>query len=157
VSQEINGMAVIFRSPNFRHPSDFQLGRFSACLILSSSFIFDRESSAQVASVRVPTETQSTGPVPLTWKRSQFHAVNTASHTPTLLMFLRLAFVPPLLLLLLNYYFAFFHPFSVPIKFYSCSVLFSSFNYTTSTFISSYMSFSFLYITFSFAQYVILY
>lgn len=158
MSHEINGMAVIFRSPNFRHPSDFQLGRLSACLVLSSSFIFDKESSAQVASVRVPTETQRTGSVPLTWKCSQFHAVNTASQTPNLLMFLRLAFVPPLVLLLpLNYYFSFFQPFSVAIKFHSCSTLSSSFNYTTSTFISSYRSFSFLCITFRFAQYFVLY
>jgi len=63
-------------------------------------------------------------------------------------MFLRLAFVPPLLLLLLNYYFSFFHPFSVPIKFHSCSTLSSSFNYTTSTFMSSYRSFSSFCITF---------
>lgn len=150
-------MAVIFRSPNFRHPSDFQLGCLSACLVLSSSFIFDKESWAQVASVRVPTETQRTGSVPLTWKCSQFHAVNTASQTPTLLMCLRFAFVPPLLLLLLNYYFSFFRPFSVPIKLYSCSTLSSSFNYTTSTFISSYRSFSSLCITFRFAQYSVLY
>jgi hypothetical protein len=149
-------MAVIFRTPNFLHPSDFQLGRLSACLVLSSSFIFDKESSAQVASVRVPTETQRTGPAPLTWECSQFHAVNTASQTPSLLMFLRLALVPPVLLLLLKYYF-FFHPFSVLIKFYSCSMLSSSFNYTTSTFIFPYRSFSSLCITFRFAQYFVFY
>lgn len=151
-------MAVIFRTPNFLHPSDFQLGRLSACLVLSSSFIFDKESSAQVASVRVPTETQRTGPVPpLTWERSQFHAVNTASQTPTLLMFLRLALVPPVLLLLLKYYFSVILPFSLLIKFYSCSMLSSSFNYTTSTFIFPYRSFSSLCITFRFAQYFVFY
>jgi len=76
---------------------------------------------------------------------------------PFLCFYVSLAFVPPVLLLLLKYYFSFLHPFSVPIKFYSCSMLSSSFNYTTSTFISPYRSSSFLCITFRFAQYFVFY
>lgn len=61
-----------------------------------------------------------------------------------------------LVLLLLNYFFSFFYSFSAPIIFYSCSTLYSSFNYTTFMFISAYRSFIFLYITFRFAQYFVL-
>jgi hypothetical protein len=72
------------------------------CLVPSSSFIFDKESSAQVSSVRVPAQTRGTGSVTLTCKSSQFYALNTRSQTSTLLMFLFLVFVLLLLLLLLK-------------------------------------------------------